>query len=461
MPRVFRVNSFKQKIGPYDANVLLSKPPWVFTSPNRNTIPFVEIQPTSLCARADGRFGLEDYVQVHQAHSEAYPWAPCILRKPSAEALETDPNWFLWEDITLEAWVHPPGASWQHTGVLRDDWRNVLQRTMQPIGARALASARNGTLPSYVSIAVNSLNATIARVSDLPMSYRDLVLQFTQAQRLGLDLIAMEAYHSCMFHRMIQRAKVYPLREEFLGCHTNNPTTVENMFYAGIPVVYVRPSHLLTPSQIRVRSVVENFAPVPEAIVTAHWPKKPCKVLHHGASSTRRFQMSRPHGRYFEDLIPLPDVPEPQPSMEPFFSEDPLTNHSILHSQPPDEQNLLPDFEANHMDASSGDFESLGDLAIQCPSGTHLSQRNPRKRSARGGSSRQPRKSDSRKAKHQLASEFAVRPIRHRLIKLITFPIRSRSCYHFKRRKPSPTIGSHKPGQMETLLLTFDAVDVL
>lgn len=332
MPREFRVNAFKTAIGPYDAKVLLSKPPWVFTSPNRNDIPLVEVQPTPLCARADGRLGLEDYTQFPQAHSEPYPWAPCVLKKPSAAALETDEHWFLWEDLHKKDWVHPPGALWQHTGVISDTWRSFLQRTLQPISTRALAAACHGNLPEYVAIAVYALNATIARLSDLPMSYRDLVLQFTQAQCIGLDLLAMESYHSRMFHRMMQHTTIYPLRSDIIGCHTNNPTTVENMYYAGIPVVYIRPSHLITPSQLRVRRVVDNFAPVRSNLVTAQWPHSPCKVLHYGSSSTRRFQMSCPHGRYFEDLIPLPDVPEPQPSMAPFLLTDPLTTHGHSHS---------------------------------------------------------------------------------------------------------------------------------
>lgn len=185
-------------------------------------------------------------------------------------------------------------------------------------------------LPAYVVVAVHALTATLARLEDLPMSYRDLILQFTQAQRLGLDLLAMESYHGHIFARMTQRQTVYPLRPEFMGCHTVNPTTVENMFYAGIPVVYIRPSEITTPSQVRISRVVHNFAKMPEGIVTAQWPDHPCKVLHNGASSTRRFQMSRPCGRYFKDLVPLPDVAAAPVCMAPFLSQDPYQGSTAL-----------------------------------------------------------------------------------------------------------------------------------
>lgn len=367
-----------------------------------DNIPFVEVQPTQLSARADGRFGLEDYAQFPQAHSEAYPWAACVLKKPSPALLEDDPHWYLWEDITVSDWIHPPGASWQGTGVLRDAWRRLLHDNLHPIGVRALAAARHGTLPESVAIAVHALNATLARLFDLPMSYRDLVLQFTQAQRLGLDLLAMEAYHCGMFPRMMQRQKVYPIREEFIGCHTNNPTIVENMLYAGIPVVYIRPSNLIVPSQVRVRRVLANFAPVPEHIVTAQWPNRPCKVLHDGASSTRRFQMSRPHGRYFEDLIPLPDNAEPAISMVPFLSVDPLSRHAGQPNHPAEDNDNLLDFAMDSTSEGPSDFSTAvlhSSLPASC---------SPRKRVVLGGSSKQPRKLTSRKSRKNIERELFV-----------------------------------------------------
>lgn len=327
-PRDFRVNSFRGTIHPYDANVLLSRPPWVFTSPNLTSIQYVEVDPSPLFARADGRFGFEDYAIWPQSYTESYPWAPCVLRKPAPSELSNHPLWILWENPQKEDWVAPPGACWQKTGVLRDSFHAFLRQEVQPIIWRALEATRRETLPPYVVVAVNALTATLARLRDLPMSFRDLVLQVTQAQRMCLDLLAMEEYHTQSFARMMQRDRVYPLRSELMGCFTNNPTTVENMFYAGIPVVYVRPYRLTLPSQVRVRSVTLKFDESPSDVVTASWPGNSCKILHDGASGTRRFQMSRPCGRYFEDLAALPDVHEDTVNMAPFLEADPIANSS-------------------------------------------------------------------------------------------------------------------------------------
>lgn len=246
----------------------------------------------------------------------------------------------------------PPGASWQKTGVLRNSFHSILCGELEPIGARALKASRYEHLPEYVAIAVHSLQATLARLRDLPMSYRDLVLQFTQAQRLGLDLLAMEEYHRYMFQRMIQRQRVYPLRPEFMGCYTTNPTTVENMHHAGLPVVYIRSSALVRPSQLRVRRVLSNFAAVPTGIETEPWPGTPCRILHVGASGTRRMQMSRPHGRYFEDLPSLPDLQEEPPDMTPFLLDEPLRPPSGPNPLASDDSPSAQDFDDEDINAS-------------------------------------------------------------------------------------------------------------
>lgn len=305
----FTVNSSDEVLGPYDVNVLLASPNWIFTSPNRPDIPRVVLEPQVLCARADGRFGIEDYALWPQMHSEAYPWAPCILRKPPPEEIPDHQFWFLWDDLRETDWVRPPSSSWDDAGVLLPAYHSHFEKGMQDIVHRVLHAAPHDTLPIDVSVTVNALHATLARLRDLPMSFRDLVLQFTQAQRLALDLMAMETYHCGVFACMMQRTRIHDMRPEFVGCYTNNPTTVENMYYAGIPVVYVRSSSHLAPSQLRVRRMVDDFGPIPSDIVTSHWQPVPCRPLHTGASGSRRILMSRTLGRYFEDLVPLDDVP--------------------------------------------------------------------------------------------------------------------------------------------------------
>lgn len=307
----FRVNCLDAVLGPYDAKVLIARPPWIFTSPNLPDIPLVALSPQVLCARADGRFGAEDYALWPQLHSEAYPWAPCVLRRPPRDEIPAHHYWFLWDDLSETDWVRPPSSLWHDAGVLLPAYHDNFERSVEEIVQRVLHTAPHDTLPLDVNITANALHATLARLRDLPMSFRDMVLQFTQAQRLALDLLAMEIYHRTMFPRMMQRAHIYTVRMELVGCYTNNPTTVENMFYAGIPVIYVRSSAKLSPSQLRVQRITDEFGTMPSDIVTAHWEPSPCRILHTGVSGTRRTQMCRTLGRYFEDLVPLGDIPAP------------------------------------------------------------------------------------------------------------------------------------------------------
>lgn len=356
------------------------------------------MQPTALYARADGRFGLEDYILWPQSHSEAYPWAPCVLRRPASEEIRDHEHWFLWDNLTRADWYSPPGSSWQLMGVLRPTFYNIFNSAMQTIITRAVGASSD--TPSYVPVAINCLRATLARLRDLPMSYRDLVLQFTQAQRLGLDLLAMEAYHSHLFTRMIQRAQVHPLRSELIGCHTTNPTTVENMYYAGIPVVYIRPARVLTASQLRVRKIAEDFAAVPPDLVTAEWPDDPCKRLHEGASGTRRFQMSRPLGRYFEDLAALPDVAEPLPDMSTFTTSTPdpcaRTDPAPQHE---DEDIPFPTEESTDFTADSALQEDLVPTTSSMQSDTERDRTGHHPRARRPRPSKQPVQRNSRKGR--------------------------------------------------------------
>lgn len=402
------MNSFRRDLGPYDANVFLSREPWIFTSPNRSDIPFIEVEPTALYARADGRFGLEDYTVWPQSHSEAYPWAPCVLRRPAIDDIRDHVYWFLWDNLTKMDWHSPPGSSWQHTGVLHPDSYHVIYQAMQPLLHRAVEASRHADTPNYVTVAINCLRATMARLRDLPMSYRDLILQFTQAQRLGLDLLAMEAFHSHIFTRMIQRAQVYPLRSEFIGCYTNNPTTVENMYYAGVPVVYIRPVRLVTPSQLRIRRIANDFAAVPPDVVTAEWPKQPCKRLHDGASGTRRFQMSRPLGRYFEDLDTLEDIPAPTPDMRPFLLS-PSTLPAPLDQSPQPDDEPSP-FSPHEVQDFTVDLDLQQDsslIASGMPSKTEVATRAG-KHPKRARPAKQQVQKNSRKGRKICKSRFTL-----------------------------------------------------
>lgn len=352
----FHVDNFEGDLGPYDARVLYHVSPWIMTSSNLDHIPFIDINPTNLRARADGRFGLEDYASVPQLYSEAYPWAPLIPRQPAtAEMFDKHEYCILWEDLQMSDFITPNGSVFGEFGVLHEGVHARLHRKLKEIEQRVIYGIAHGPFPQQVSSTASAMMAIVRRLRELPMTYRDLVLQWTQAQRLGLDLLGMHAYYGWMSQRMMQRHRVWPLAPEFIGCFTQNPATAENMHYAGIPFVFMRLHSTLIPGMLHVRRVVNSFAQRPWHVVTDEWPTGPCRNLHIGTSSTNRIMMSRPHGRYFEDLPSLPTVQEDVADMTLFLGQSPPLSSTALTMNLAEKQHLQgPRLSAPRMPALHG-----------------------------------------------------------------------------------------------------------
>ncbi|KAF7966726.1 hypothetical protein HWV62_37271, partial [Athelia sp. TMB] len=303
-------------LGPYDARVLHHSPPWLLTSPNLKDFPFIDLGVSELRARTDGRFGAEDYTLVPQLYSETYPWLSCILRRPND--INNHPHWVLWADLKPSDLVPFHGSAFSFTGILEESLHAILSRKLQDIERITMDGVPEGGMPSCMISASAAMAATVRRLRGLPMSFRDLVLQWSQAQRLAHDLLAMRAYYGFISQRLLQREEVWPLCHDMMGCFTASPTIAENMYYAGIPVVFMRHDDTVEPSRIRVRSVITAQPSMPRHIVTAHWTDQLCLCLDNGPSSSSRVRMSRPHGRYFEDLPHLPTTPQSVVESDPF-----------------------------------------------------------------------------------------------------------------------------------------------
>lgn len=313
--RTYAVNTFRESaLGPDDARVLLHRSPWVYTSPNLSVIPTFDPNPCELRARNDGRFGLEDYICHPQGHSEAYPWAPCIPRCPiTEEAREVHPYALCWCDLTTENWVAPVGCAFTWVGTLDLAPYTDMFLLAVEVNTRAVSMYSNQAVPQEMVTAARALFSTLDRLKSLPLGFRDLVLQWTQVQRLLLDLVAMESYYGHFSNAMMQREKRYPVNLGLMGCFTTSPAIVENMFWAGVPVVYVRTDTHPNAWNIRKFAVANSFW-VPPDVETEEWTDgSPCRTLWFASQGTDRIKMSRPFGRYFEDIPALPSAPSSQP----------------------------------------------------------------------------------------------------------------------------------------------------
>lgn len=239
--RSYPVNAFRGYPESGDGLVLFQQYPWVYTSPNLDFIPIFDPEPAELRARRDGRFGLKDYGCHPQGHSEDFPWAPLIPRKPtSVEVMRGHPYELLWYDVLPYDWVRPPGCAFMNVGTLHMSLYTEMFVKAVEINTHAVSIWTKHPVPAEMATAGRSLFTALERLKSLPLSFRDMALQWTQVQGLALDLVAMDSYYGHYREQMIQRTKRQKVNLNIMGCFSTNPAVVDNCFWAGIPVVYVR-----------------------------------------------------------------------------------------------------------------------------------------------------------------------------------------------------------------------------
>lgn len=313
--RTFEVNTYRQGgITWQDARVLVHKTPWVYTTPNCDAIPWFDPNPCDLRARRDARFGLEDYGAHPQGYSEAYPWTPLIPKMPGeTNALRAHRLALCWFDLHREHWVAPPRCGFTGVGTLHLQVYTEMFVVAVEVNTRAISFFHSASVPPEMVSTARAMFTTLERLKSLPMSWRDTNLQWTQLQHLVLDLAAQESYYGHYRSAMLQRTKVQKLNDNVLGCFSTNPAVVENMYWAGIPIYYVRQADHPNTWHIPTLRVHLDFAKA-TFIPLSEWHdlagrEQPCRTLWLASHGSDHIRMSRPFGRYFEDIPALPSAP--------------------------------------------------------------------------------------------------------------------------------------------------------
>lgn len=147
------------------------------------------------------------------------------------------PHALLWRDLSKEDWHVPVGCAFTKVGTLSLALYTEFFVKAVEINTQAVSIWTTTVIPPIMVTVANSLFACLQRLKSLPLSWRDTVLQWTQAQRLALDLVAMDSYYSFYLGQMMQREKPRPVNLHLMGCFSTSPAVVENMYYTGVPVV--------------------------------------------------------------------------------------------------------------------------------------------------------------------------------------------------------------------------------
>jgi hypothetical protein len=176
------------------------------------------------------------------------------------------------------------------------------------------------------------------------MTFRDVVGQVAEFQRLALDLLGMLDYMDIFHHRTINYSCGHPSADSTrMGCFTSNPEVAHRLFLAALPVWLIRFDYSLPPT-IKIKSVVA-YTPPSKDIVVDDWHNQsgnacPYPVLHHGTSGADHHKASRQLGRAFTDL---PDL-EPPVIDSSIGKATPSTSLSTGSSRPAPCKSFMADF---------------------------------------------------------------------------------------------------------------------
>jgi hypothetical protein len=309
-----------------DAEVLVYYPPYVFTSPNVFWVPLFNFNACPLCARKDGRFGLEDPFQHPQMWSSKHSWTPCISRKPRrAEDLDMHPLKAVWWTPTQADYCLQPGSTFAQLGRLTPAALKPLQdlEVMIISRLRVFQEQAEGGVNMVANKYGYIIKTTFLLLKDCPSSFRDIVGQVAEFQRLVLDLYAILDYITTYDRRLAapisnfrepnNQPNMCLTAENIMGCFTNDPEVASKCLISMIPVWLIRKEASIQKG-IKIKRV-DCFRMPSESIVVDEWHDevtgliRPFPTLHEGVSGFARHLAARRGGSAYADL---PDLEQPQ-----------------------------------------------------------------------------------------------------------------------------------------------------
>lgn len=296
-----------------DAEALALHPGYILTSPNVPWIPFFDFEPRDLRARQDGRFGIEDCFQHPQVWSEKHPWTPCILCKPPRTVLEGHHLQVLWWDLTPRFYEMASGSAFGDLGTLSEKAWNPFSDLQMYLSNRLRTYQEQGHANKVMHSYEWAIKSTLLRLRDCPLSYRDLVGQIAEFQRLCLDLNAIMDYVETYEHRLavpLSQGSDTSLTVDqgLMGCFTSDLEVASKLYTMGLPFWLIRSEGSVDPLKVRIKRVVSLLPPSRDTI-TSEWEDAwtgMCAVfptIHHGYSGRDRHLASRRMGRTFVDVI--------------------------------------------------------------------------------------------------------------------------------------------------------------
>ncbi|KAG1894604.1 uncharacterized protein F5891DRAFT_961290 [Suillus fuscotomentosus] len=266
----------------YDAVAVAVQDNLVITTPNMPFVPkFHHFEEENVQARADGRFSVVDCFQWPQAYDNIFCNSVCILRKEAYPF--PHPLHWAWYTPEQKDFKTIPGNSFP-VGTLASDKVEGLESLLKLVEKRVQdwRANRQGKKDVIVNRVV-SLRHSILRLKKHPLTFRDLLIFVTDAQRLFVEI------HSFMDWVLIAQPRISSgdgtviVNSEWMGAFTHDSDMCNKLHMAGVPVWYVCTMAYI-PANMRVHKPV--LITHPDDIVISMYAEGnricPYNIIYHG-----------------------------------------------------------------------------------------------------------------------------------------------------------------------------------
>lgn len=238
------LKSFEGKVGALFPGEIL------VTSPNSSVI---YRPPLNLCRvrlRAGRHFGPDDPLYSPQPFVQAIGHLS-VIRSPSSDPAH--PLALAWLQPSSDHFVlnDHPGSVCKGLGTLSRELFDRFQETCQA----AISEIPKSNADSYLVDYPTHLQRCLDRLESIPACREDVFLLFAYAQRLLLEMVARNEWtvlHRGRLDAARQRMKQGPVLD-VIGAFTEDMNVADILFYAGIPVWYVRPA--ATTPDVRIDAI--------------------------------------------------------------------------------------------------------------------------------------------------------------------------------------------------------------
>ncbi|KAI0349354.1 hypothetical protein OH77DRAFT_1432151 [Trametes cingulata] len=277
---------------------------WVITTPNMSFVPLPPAGIMEVILRADYRYGIVDPIQWPQVYSPGYEYL-CAIQQPLPAAHRLSPLWWTpSEDTDFE---RIQGSAIKCLGLLRPETIRPLGELVEEMSAviADAVAARKDFVDDRLMWLETAMRHSQDRLHNFPCTFRDAAMQVREVQRYWLMSRAFVDYYSLCKRsreRAIKGGGRPPVNAGFMGAFTMDPSVVQTLFEAGIPVWWLRQDASILEDivVIEIREVEQ-----PRNICSRFGPDHG-EVLYRGLVGTKHLQATARGGHTYRDISRAP-----------------------------------------------------------------------------------------------------------------------------------------------------------